>query len=508
MTYAHGNLARVREQPEKTRVPGCSLRATAAVCCAARVYFCEQQQPLAQTHVLLRATAAVCCAAARRVCRIRAYPICNLRARAYSAFSARALAQRACSLTARVRSSPISTAQDAVQSAAAPAELDRVRIELQERLAIAEARHEQSEVNHHKTEALLLQELARLRLTCGFLAAKEAQRTLGGACEAVAQVPIVGPMLATGCMPLMQIGKMVLAAPVIGSGPEKGLYRVVLALGIAFSMLSVVTSAIDMVSSRVTITDFDIKTEAPFVFPEFEVRYELLLSNQPPLVHFVYQMGTLNDTHPTAEQPSWSNVFCSTCNDMPATTRLGTAFYTTTKQPDINVIEETGPWIGAEFTMNGTMLRRQNMYIEDVTLELCATGALGPMTEYLCEAVYASWQISTKPDVSQFKPMSPQDIMGQVFYINVGLFVPEPNITEEQFDAFDAGMYFMSGIPASALFGDYQTWQTIGSTTFNSSRGVKTIAEVMGEELQRYNPLMKATIELADGTIFNVGQLL
>ena len=158
--------------------------------------------------------------------------------------------------------------------------------------------------------------------------------------------------------------------------------------------------------------------------------------------------------------------------------------------------------------MNGTMLRRQNMYIEDVTLELCATGALGPMTEYLCEAVYASWQISTKPDVSQFKPMSPQDIMGQVFYINVGLFVPEPNITEEQFDAFDAGMYFMSGIPASALFGDYQTWQTIGSTTFNSSRGVKTIAEVMGEELQRYNPLMKATIELADGTIFNVGQLL
>ncbi len=395
-----------------------------------------------------------------------------------------------------------------MQSAAAPAELDRVRIELQERLAIAEARHEQSEVNHHKTEALLLQELARLRLTCGFLAAKEAQRTLGGACEAVAQVPIVGPMLATGCMPLMQIGKMVLAAPVIGSGPEKGLYRVVLALGIAFSMLSVVTSAIDMVSSRVTITDFDIKTEAPFVFPEFEVRYELLLSNQPPLVHFVYQMGTLNDTHPTAEQPSWSNVFCSTCNDMPATTRLGTAFYTTTKQPDINVIEETGPWIGAEFTMNGTMLRRQNMYIEDVTLELCATGALGPMTEYLCEAVYASWQISTKPDVSQFKPMSPQDIMGQVFYINVGLFVPEPNITEEQFDAFDAGMYFMSGIPASALFGDYQTWQTIGSTTFNSSRGVKTIAEVMGEELQRYNPLMKATIELADGTIFNVGQLL
>ena len=34
------------------------------------------------------------------------------------------------------------------------------------------------------------------------------------------------------------------------------------------------------------------------------------------------------------------------------------------------------------------------------------------------------------------------------------------------------------------------------------------VAEVMGEELQRYNPLMKATIELADGTIFNVGQLL
>ena len=397
---------------------------------------------------------------------------------------------------------PIATSSTAPTSTAPTNEFDQLRREFADRIAATEAKHAELEAKHTKQTAKLIDEVARLRMTCAFLAGKEGANDVAEACDAIADIPVVGPAISAGCMPLLQIGGALLATPVIGSGPEKVLYKIVLALAIAFSMLSVVTGAIDMVTSREAVTSFDITYESPFVLPEFEVRHDLLLSNRPPLTHMVYAMGSLNNTKETATTSSWSNIFCSTCNGIPASTRLPTAYYSTSEQPDINVVEETGKWIPADFNMNATDLRYpQNMYNDDVVVELCATGKLGPYSDFLCDISTKAWSISSEPDVSQFLPTSTKDIMGQVFYMSMGFYIPQGNVTRSQYETWDYAMYEMSGLAASVLFGNWSEWQNIFSTPLKTNSS-STVGEVMIEMLQGYRPLMKSSITLADGCVF------
>ena len=124
---------------------------------------------------------------------------------------------------------------------------------------------------------------------------------------------------------------------------------------------------------------------------------------------------------------------------------------------------------------------------------------LGPLSDYVCGETLKQWRICNKPDTSLFKPMSTQDIMGQVFAMNLAFYMPENNITKAQFEVFDYIMTAVSGFPPAWLYGSWEDWNALGNARYNMSDTVSTVGGVMTELMKEYNPLLKITIELEDG---------